>query len=67
MGNFAEMLNTMYRDALKSGVSFVITTGAANSFKPRIAEYFTNKLCMQMANDTDYRTLLNSEKGLIPV
>ena len=66
MGNFAEMLNTMYRDALKSGVSFVITTGAANSFKPRIAEYFTNKLCMQMANDTDYRTLLNSEKGLIP-
>ena len=36
------------------------------AFKPRIAEYFSNKLCMQMANDTDYRTLLNCEKGLIP-
>lgn len=66
MGNFAEMLTPMYRDALKSGVSFVITTGAANSFRPRVAEYFSNKLCLQMANDTDYRTLLGSEKGLIP-
>lgn len=66
MGNFAEVLIPMYRDALKSGVSFVITTGAANSFRPRVAEYFSNKLCLQMANDTDYRTLLNCEKGLIP-
>ena len=66
MGNFTEMISTMYRDALKCGVSFVITTGAANSFRPRLAEYFSNKLCLQMANDTDYRTLLMCEKGLIP-
>ncbi|MBQ3510914.1 MAG: type VII secretion protein EssC [Bacilli bacterium] len=66
MGNFTEMISTMYRDALKCGVSFVITTGAANSFRPRLAEYFSNKLCLQMANDTDYRTLLMCAKGLIP-
>ena len=66
MGNFTDVLATMYRDTLKYGVSFVITTGAANSFRPRLAEYFSNKLCLQMANDTDYRTLLMCEKGLIP-
>ena len=66
MGNFTEMISTMYRDALKCGVSFVITTGAANSFRPRLAEYFSNKLCLQMANDTDYRTLLMCDKSLIP-
>ena len=66
MGNFAEVLSTMYRDSLKYGVSFVITTGAANSFRPKLAEYFSNKLVLQMANDTDYRNLLMCEKGLIP-
>ena len=66
MGNFVEVLGTMYRDSLKYGVSFVITTGAANSFRPKLAEYFANKLVLQMANDTDYRNLLMCEKGLIP-
>ena len=66
MGNFVDVLGTMYRDSLKYGVSFVITTGAANSFRPKLAEYFANKLVLQMANDTDYRNLLMCEKGLIP-
>ena len=66
MGNFVEMLGAMYRDSLKYGVSFVITTGAANSFRPKLAEYFSNKLVLQMANDGDYRTLLMCEKGLLP-
>lgn len=66
MGNFVEALSTMYRDSLKYGVSFVITTGAANSFRPKLADYFSNKLVLQMANDTDYRNLLMCQKGLIP-
>ena len=66
MGNFVDVLGTMYRDSLKYGVSFVITTGAANSFRPKLAEYFSNKLVLQMANDTDYRNLLMCEKGLVP-
>ncbi len=66
MGNFTDTISTLYRDALKCGVSFVITTGAANSFRPKLAEYFSNKLCLQMANDTDYRNLLMCDKGLIP-
>ena len=66
MGNFVEALGTMYRDSLKYGVSFVITTGAANSFRPKLAEYFSNKLVLQMTNDQDYRNLLMCEKGLIP-
>ena len=66
MGNFVEALSPMYRDSLKYGVSFVITTGAANSFRPKLAEYFSNKLVLQMTNDQDYRNLLMCEKGLIP-
>ncbi len=66
MGNFVEVLSTMYRDSLKYGVSFVITTGAANSFRAKLAEYFANKLVLQMPNDTDYRNMLMCEKGLVP-
>jgi len=62
----ADLITTMYRDALKYGISFTITTGAANSFKMRIAEFFSNKLCLQMATDTDYRNLLMCARGLIP-
>lgn len=62
----AELLVTMYRDSLKYGITFTIVTGAATSFRSRSAEYFSNKLCLQMANDGDYRTLLMSAKGLIP-
>ena len=66
VGRLTEALNTMYRDSLKYGITFTIIAGAAASFRGRAAEYFSNKLCLQMANDGDYRTLLNSAKGLIP-
>ena len=66
MGNFVEMLSGLYRDSLKYGISFTIVTGAANSFRPKLAEYFTSKLLLQMPNDADYRNLIMCQKGLIP-
>lgn len=66
MPKIAELITSMYRDSLKYGISFVIIAGAANSFRMRLAEYFTNKLCLQMATETDYRNILMCERGLIP-
>ncbi len=66
VSRLADLLTGLYRDSLKYGVTFTIIAGAAASFRGRAAEYFSNKLCLQMANDGDYRSLLNSAKGLIP-
>lgn len=66
MSKISDILVALYRDSSKYGITFTIIAGAAASFRGRAAEYFSNKLCLQMANDTDYRTILNSAKGLIP-
>ena len=66
MSKIADLLSPMYRDSAKYGITFTIATGAANSFSSRLSEYFLNKMCMKMANDTDYRGILDSARGLIP-
>lgn len=66
MPKIADLITTMYRDGLKYGINFVVVAGAANSFRMRLAEYFSNKLCLQMANDTDYRNILMCNRGLVP-
>ena len=62
----SEIFNTLYRDGINYGITFTITTGAANSFRMRLSEFFANKVCLQMPNDTDYRNILDSKRGLVP-
>ena len=62
----ADLTSGFFRDSSKYGITFTITTGASNSFRMRLAEYFQNKLCLQMANDTDYRNILNCDKKVLP-
>lgn len=63
----AEMIPPLYRDGTKYGITFLIATGAANSVRMRTMEYFQNRLCLQMANDGDYRTIIPSiPRGLKP-
>lgn len=59
MPKIAEMILPLYRDGLKYGISFVITTGVAGSIRMRIMEYFQKRICFQMANDGDYRTVIS--------
>ena len=61
-----ELLTPLYRDGSNYGITFIITSTASNTLRQRVSEFFLNKICLQMVNDTDYRMLVNSPKKLVP-
>lgn len=62
----AEEFHTLFRDGAKYGVVFIITVITPNALRSRSMQYFTNKICLQLANDADYRSLLGGPRGLSP-
>lgn len=62
----ADEFDTLIRDGVKYGIAFIITTSVNNSVKHKTAQYFENKICMKLANDTDYLDLVNAPRGLTP-
>ena len=68
--NYPKMLDVfsaLFRDGSKYGIVFIVTTTQQNAIRMRVAQSFANKICLKMPNDTDYRDLLGSPRGMIPV
>lgn len=61
-----DTFDTLIRDGVKYGIIFIITTSVNNSVKRKTAQYFENKVCMNLANPLDYNDLINAPRGLIP-
>ncbi len=55
----AELIIPLYRDGSKYGVNFIITANSTSAIRMRVRDYFTNHICLQMANNDDYGTVLN--------
>ena len=55
----SELIIPLYRDGSKYGVNFIITANAVSSLRMRTRDYFTNHICLQMANNDDYSNVLN--------
>ena len=62
----SEDIMNLYRDASKYGIMFVISVVSANAIRGRMAQYFTNKICLQLPDINDYRNILGAPRGLIP-
>ena len=62
-----DIFTSLFRDGNKYGICFIVTTTQQNAIRTRVAQNFPNKICMKMPNNSDYRDLLGSPKGLIPV
>ncbi len=65
-GKIAEMFHTLFRDGAKYGIVFILTVITPSSLRSRSQQYFGNKICLQLANDYDYRTLVGAPKGITP-
>lgn len=65
-GKVADILPTLYRDGAKYGINFILSCVTTNSVRSRVMQYFKNKISLQLADNNDYRNLLNSPKGLVP-
>jgi len=64
---YADTLAALYRDCTKFGIFFIVTTGAGNSVRARIADLFGNKICLQMADSTAYNEVLGAPRNLFPL
>ena len=65
-GRLADALQGLIREGSKYGIVFIITTSVNNSLGARVTQLFLNKITLQQPDDTVYRSLLNSPKGLAP-
>lgn len=62
----SDAIMNLYRDATKYGIMFVISVISSNGIRGRMAQYFNNKICLQLPDPSDYRSILGAPKGLIP-
>ena len=60
-----EIMN-LYRDSSKYGIMFVISVITPSAIRSRMAQYFENKICLELPDDNGYRDVLGSPRGLIP-
>ena len=65
-GKLASVLDSVFRDCIKYGISFICTTTTASALRGRRTQFFSKRICLHMPDDYDYRELTDSRKGLIP-
>lgn len=66
LSRIVESLNSLFRDAPRYGIIFILSASAQNTFKPRILQYFNKFILMNLQDESQYRNLSNCRKGLIP-
>lgn len=62
----SDIFINLFRDGVKYGIVFIVTTTQQNAVRARVAESFLNKICLKMPNANDYRDLLGCPRGMIP-
>ncbi len=62
----SENIQPLYRDGSKYGIIFIITAISTNAIRSRMLQNFNNKICLQIPNEMEYRTILRAPKGLVP-
>ena len=61
-----EIMTNLFRDSVKYGIIFILSVGGANALRQRQLQYFNHVLVMQLNDDSQYRTITNCRRGLIP-
>ena len=61
----SEKVQYIYRDAPKYGIVFVLTSIGITGIRGRMLQNFNNKICLQLPNETDYKTVINTRKKII--
>lgn len=61
-----DRLTPIIREGSKYGITFVMTSVSQSSAKFKIVQSCKQFICLQMANETDYRDILGKTDGLVP-
>lgn len=62
----SEAVQNLYRDGVKYGIVFIISAISTNGVRGRMVQNFANRLCLQIPNETEYRTVVDAPRGLFP-
>ena len=66
LAKIADSLTSMFRDAPRYGIIFILSASAQNTFRARILQFFNRFIVMNLQDESQYRNLTNCRKGLIP-
>lgn len=61
-----DLLTNLFRDAPKYGVIFIVSVNSPNALRQRQLQFFNHTILMTLNDDSQYRTISNCRKGLIP-
>ena len=61
-----EMFNVLFRDGAKYGIVFITSTSMTNAIRGKVAQNFTNVICLKLADPSNYRDLLLTPRGMAP-
>ncbi len=61
-----DILTNLFRDAPKYGVIFITSVSSPNAMRQRQLQYFNHTIVMQLNDDSQYRSITNCRRGLIP-
>ena len=62
----SDLFDVLFRDGAKYGITFVVSTSVTGAIRGRNAQNFSNKISMRLADDSSYRDLVGSDRGLVP-
>lgn len=62
----SDQIQTLYRDGAKYGIIFILSAVSTNAIRNRTIQYFKNLITLQLPTEFEYRSILNSPKGLTP-
>ena len=65
-GTYDDYFAHLLRESSKYGIIFILTAVAPNSVRSRISQSFANKIMLQVADDFDYKFVMNAPNGLKP-
>lgn len=61
-----DVMTNLFRDATKYGVIFIVSGSSANSVRQRQLQFFNHVIVMQLNDDSQYRSITNCRRELIP-
>ena len=59
-------INVLTREGIRYGITFVLTVNSTSGIRYKLSQNFVNILALQLANSTDYLSILGKTGGIVP-
>lgn len=64
--DFVDVVSSLSREGEKYGISFVISATGVNAVRGKTSQNFSNQLCLNFNDVSDYSTILGPTRGMVP-